>query len=222
MGPDHYINARNAMVASIAERNGLCGNVLEAMRSVPRHEFVPDYNRYLAYADRPVSIGHNATISQPYMVAFMTDAADVTDAERVLEVGTGSGYQAAVLAALGANVFTVEIIAELAERARVDLARLGYVNVAVKTGDGYSGWAENAPYDAILVTAAAPMIPTPLVRQLAEHGRLIVPVGDAYEAQMLKVYEKIDGLLALRKTIPVRFIPMTGRVAAKAVSTLHA
>jgi protein-L-isoaspartate(D-aspartate) O-methyltransferase len=210
---DDYCSSRNAMVDAIAERGSVRRSVLEAMRDVPRHEFVPEYNRHLAYADRAVSIGHMATISQPYMVAYMTEAADITNEEQVLEVGTGSGYQAAVLAALGADVFSVEINAELAERARVDLARLGYVNAAVKAGDGYSGWPEHAPFDAIVVTAATPLIPEPLVEQLAEYGRLVIPLGDADEPQVLKVYEKVDGLLALRKTTPVRFIPMIGLVS---------
>jgi protein-L-isoaspartate(D-aspartate) O-methyltransferase len=212
MATDDFRKARSAMVNAIAERGGVRDSVLDAMRTVPRHEFVPDYNGDLAYADRAVSIGFGATISQPFVVAYMTDAADITEEEQVLEVGTGSGYQAAVLATLGADVYSLEIDGDLAERARVDLVRLGYMNVAVKHGDGYSGWPEHGPYDAILVTAATPTIPEPLVEQLAECGRLVIPVGDPDAVQMLKVYEKVDGLLALRKTTQVRFIPMTGLV----------
>jgi protein-L-isoaspartate(D-aspartate) O-methyltransferase len=201
------------MVNAIAERSSVRDSVLDALRIVPRHEFVPEYNRDIAYADRAVSIGFGATISQPFMVAYMTDAADVSEKERVLEVGTGSGYQAAVLATLGADVYSLEIEGELAERARAVLARLGYVNVTVQQGDGYSGWPEHSPYDAIVVTAASPKIPEPLVEQLAECGRLVIPVGDPDAVQVLKVYEKVDGSLTLRKTTQVRFIPMTGMVS---------
>ncbi len=212
MVTDDFRKARSAMVNTIAERGGVRDSVLDAMRTVPRHEFVPDYNGDLAYADRAVSIGFGATISQPFVVAYMTDAADVTDNDQVLEVGTGSGYQAAVLVTLGADVYTLEIDSVLAERARVDLARLGDINASVKQGDGYSGWPEHGPYDAIVVTAAAPTIPEPLIEQLAECGRLVIPVGEPDGVQMLKVYEKVDGLLTLRKTTHVRFIPMTGMV----------
>ncbi|HEY8430568.1 MAG TPA: protein-L-isoaspartate(D-aspartate) O-methyltransferase, partial [Sandaracinaceae bacterium] len=151
--------------------------VLAAMRAVPRHRFVPPEEARFAYDDRPLSIGHGQTISQPYIVALMTELADVTRGERVLEIGTGSGYQAAILAELGAEVYTIEIVRPLGERAAALLRELGYANVRARIGDGYRGWPEHAPFDAILLTAAPPEIPRPLLDQLAVGGRLVAPVG---------------------------------------------
>ncbi len=183
--------------------------VLEAMRSVPRHEFVPDTHRPLAYSDRALPIGHGQTISQPYIVALMTELAQVKDQDRVLEVGTGSGYHAAVLAQLGQEVYSVEIIEELADSARQRLQRMGYANVRVRAGDGFQGWPEFAPFDAIVVTCAPPEVPEPLQEQLAPGGNLVVPVGEDW--QELKVLsKKEDGTWEEESVIRVRFVPMTG------------
>lgn len=199
------------MVATVAAGDVDAPRVLAALKHVPRHRFVPQGVRGKAYADTPLPIGHQQTISQPYIVGFMSQAADVQPGEKVLEIGTGSGYQAAVLAELGAKVFTVEIVEPLAQRAQATLQELGYKDVKVRHGDGYAGWPERAPFDAIVVTAAPPQLPEPLVTQLAEGGRLVVPVGPAREVQQLEVYAKRDGSLTLRSTTPVRFVPMTGR-----------
>jgi protein-L-isoaspartate(D-aspartate) O-methyltransferase len=181
--------------------------VLEAMRKVPRHEFVPREQRPYAYADHPLPIGHQQTISQPYIVAAMTELAQVRPGARVLEIGTGSGYQAAVLAELGAEVYSIEIVEPLARSAAATLERLGY-RVQVRAGDGYQGWPEHAPFEAIVVTAAPPRIPEPLKQQLAEGGRLVIPVGDFY--QELVVLTRRGGELERRSVFPVRFVPMTG------------
>ena len=183
--------------------------VLAAMGKVPRHEFVPANLRHEAYADHPLPIGHGQTISQPYIVAFMTEVVDPKPGDRVLEVGAGSGYQAAVLAEVVSNVFTIEIVEPLAKRAEADLARLGYANVQVRTGDGYQGWPEAAPFDAILVTCAPDHVPQPLVAQLKEGGRMIIPVG-AFGDQELYLLEKRGGQVQRRAVLPVRFVPMTG------------
>jgi protein-L-isoaspartate(D-aspartate) O-methyltransferase len=183
--------------------------VLTAMRRVPRHEFVPEPVRGLAYADRPLPIGHDQTISQPAIVATMTELAKVRRGSRVLEIGTGSGYQAAVLAEMAAEVYSIEIVAPLGEQAAKLLARLGYKNVKTRIGDGYRGWPEAAPFDAIVVTAAPPKVPEPLKRQLKPGGRLIIPVGDAY--QELRVFTRTRSGWDERVIIPVRFVPMTGR-----------
>jgi protein-L-isoaspartate(D-aspartate) O-methyltransferase len=183
---------------------------LAAMRKVPRHELVPAAVRLAAYTDSPLPIGLGQTISQPYIVAFMTEALGLRGGEKVLEVGTGSGYQAAVLAEIAAQVYTIEIVAPLAERARADLARLGYTNVHVRAGDGYLGWPEAAPFDAIIVTAAAPRIPEPLKEQLKDGGRLVIPVGEEY--QSLVVLTRTGSRFAERTVLPVRFVPMTGKV----------
>jgi protein-L-isoaspartate(D-aspartate) O-methyltransferase len=179
------------------------------MRKVPRHEFVPESVRRAAYDDRPLPIGQGQTISQPYIVALMTELARLTPESRVLEVGTGSGYQAAVLAELVAEVYTVEIVPELARRAEGDLTRLGYKNVYLRLGDGYLGWPELAPFDAIVVTAAPEKIPPPLLEQLKVGGRLVIPVGDYF--QELKVVTRTAE--GYREEIggSVRFVPMTGR-----------
>jgi protein-L-isoaspartate(D-aspartate) O-methyltransferase len=206
--------AREAMVRQIEARGGISNPaVLAAMRHVPRHVFVPAPQRPRAYLDRPLSIGHEQTISQPYIVALMTDLAAVGPGSRVLEVGTGSGYQAAVLAELGAKVHSIEIVAELGQQAAATLRSLGY-SVDTRIGDGYRGWPESAPFDAIVVTAAPPEIPAPLLQQLAPGGRLVVPVGD--DAQVLKVITRgNDGTLTERSVAPVRFVPMTGEAGGK-------
>ena len=187
--------------------------VLAAMRSVPRHELVPKAARAHAYADYPLSIGHGQTISQPYIVALMTELLEPRGDDRVLEIGTGSGYQAAVLSSLVREVYSIEIVEPLAQRAASDLARLGYDNVTVIAGDGYRGLPDKAPFDAIIVTAAPPYVPQPLIDQLAAGGRLVVPVGDRY--QELQLLEKTDAGVTVRKVLPVRFVPMTGEVRRK-------
>ncbi len=185
--------------------------VLEAMRTVARHQFVPFAYRELAYTDQPLPIGEGQTISQPYIVALMTELAGVSPGEKVLEIGTGSGYQAAVLAELTDFVFTIEILEPLARRAEQTLRELGLTPIRVRVGDGYLGWPEEAPFDAILVTAAAPMVPQPLVDQLALDGRLVVPVGDD-PVQELMVWTKTSEGIIQEAVIPVRFVPMVGEV----------
>lgn len=203
---------RNEMVSrDIAGRGIRDPRVLAALRAVPRHEFVPEDYRGEAYADHPLPIGLGQTISQPYIVALMTELAEVKPDSRVLEVGTGSGYQAAVLNELCRDVSTIEILPELADHARATLARLGYTNVAVRIGDGYLGWPEKAPFDAILVTAAPDHVPQPLVDQLKPGGRMILPVGPSAGVQDLTLVRKgEDGILAEQTIIPVRFVPLTG------------
>ncbi len=183
--------------------------VLDAMRRVPRHELVPADLRKHAYEDRPLPIGHGQTISQPYVVAFMTEKLEPRPRDRVLEIGTGSGYQAAVLAELVAEVYSIEIVEPLAERAAADLARLGYDNIHLRAGDGYRGWPEAAPFDAIIVTCAPEAVPDPLVDQLREGGRMVIPVG-ASGNQQLVLMHKVGGVLEKRSVLPVRFVPMTG------------
>src|SRR3989449_241338 len=182
--------------------------VLEAMATVPRHEFVPEASRAAAYADRPLLIGHGQTISQPFIVAFMTERLDPKPTDRVLEIGTGSGYQAAVLSVLVAEVYTIEIVNELAERARTDVGRLGYTNVHVRAGDGYKGWPEAAPFDAVIVTCAPDSVPQALVDQLKEGGRMVIPVGSGFD-QELYLLEKKGGKVERHAVLPVRFVPMT-------------
>ena len=199
------------MVAEQLEPRGIDDPaVLRAMGAVPRHAFVPEEERERAYADRPLPIGHRQTISQPYVVAFMTQAAAVSPGERVLEVGTGSGYQAAVLAELAAEVYSIEIVEPLASRSARTLADLGYRNVQVRHGDGYRGWPEAAPFDAIVVTAAAPRVPEPLLEQLAVGGRLVIPVGDW--DQEIEVHTRSADGITVERVLPVRFVPMTGEV----------
>jgi protein-L-isoaspartate(D-aspartate) O-methyltransferase len=202
---------REQMVAQqIAARGVRDERTLAAMRKVPRHLFVPPEVAGQAYADHPLPIGQGQTISQPYIVGFMTEALDLDGDETVLEVGTGSGYQAAVLAEIVPRVHTIEIVAPLAEEARTRLKDLGYFNVEVRAGDGYQGWPEAAPFDAIIVTAAAPRIPEPLKEQLREGGRLILPVGD--ELQELVVVTRRGDRFEQKRVLPVRFVPMTGEV----------
>jgi protein-L-isoaspartate(D-aspartate) O-methyltransferase len=203
--------AREAMVReTIAARGVKDARTLVAMRQVPRHLFVPPGLVSQAYADYPLPIGHAQTISQPYIVAFMTEALGLEGGEKVLEVGTGSGYQAAVLAEIAAKVYTIEIVPALAEDARERLARLGYGNVEVRAGDGYAGWPEAAPFDGILVTAAAPRVPRPLKEQLKDGGRLVLPVGDEY--QEVVVVTRRGEAFEERRVLAVRFVPMTGEV----------
>jgi protein-L-isoaspartate(D-aspartate) O-methyltransferase len=182
--------------------------VLAAMARVPRHELVPERYRSEAYGDCPLPIGYGQTISQPYIVAFMTQQLDPKPADRVLEVGTGSGYQAAVLAELVKVVYTIEIVVPLAQRAEADLRRLGYTNVFVRAGDGYMGWPEAAPFDAIIVTCAPEQVPPLLVDQLKDGGRMIIPVGPSWN-QELVLLRKQGGRLEKRAVLPVRFVPMT-------------
>ena len=182
--------------------------VVNAMRRVPRDRFVPPDQRERAYEDRPLPIGYRQTISQPYIVAYMTQALRLTSDAKVLEVGTGSGYQAAVLAELAATVYSIEIVTQLAERARDTLAELGYANVQVRQGDGYAGWPDQAPFDAIMVTAAPDHVPQPLIDQLALGGRLIIPVGQ--DRQTLTILTRTEDGEERETTLPVLFVPMTG------------
>ena len=187
--------------------------VLAAMRGVPRHEFVPSARRGSAYDDTPLPIGHGQTISQPYIVALMTALLEVRPSDRVLEVGTGSGYQAAVLAELTPYVYTMEIIEPLLREAAARLDRLGYKTVQTKAGDGYDGWPDAAPFDGIIVTCAAGHVPPPLWEQLKPGGRMVIPIGGVYETQRLLVLTKEqDGSRRSRNVLPVRFVPMTGKI----------
>jgi protein-L-isoaspartate(D-aspartate) O-methyltransferase len=213
-----FARARQRMVdEQLRARDITDERVLAAMARVPRHLFVPEAVRDRAYDDRPLPIGYGQTISQPYIVAYMTQAlelgADAKTRGRVLEIGTGSGYQAAVLAELVREVYTIEIIKELAERASATLAALGYTNVVVRHGDGYLGWPERAPFDGILVTAAPDHVPQPLVDQLAVGGRLVLPVGRFF--QEMTIVTKTPQGLRRRTTIPVLFVPMTGGAVKK-------
>ena len=206
--------ARRRMVEEqLAARGITDARVLAAMGKVPRHALVPEEVRPQAYADGPLPIGEGQTISQPYIVAYMTEQLALKGGERVLEVGTGSGYQAAVLAELAAEVYTVEIVPALARRAAADLARLGYRNVTVREGDGYRGWPEKAPFDAIVVTAAPPEVPEPLIAQLKPGGRLVLPVGEAFQ-DLLLLTKDASGVQQ-RRLLPVRFVPMTGEAQEK-------
>jgi protein-L-isoaspartate(D-aspartate) O-methyltransferase len=184
--------------------------VLAAMSEVPRHEFVPSDVRDDAYRDRPLPIGHGQTISQPYIVALMTQVLEPKPTDVVLEIGTGSGYQAAVLSKLVRHVYTIEIVAALARRAEADLSRLGFTNVTVRAGDGYRGWPEAAPFDAIIVTCAPDEVPPVLVDQLKEGGRMVIPVGNPFLGQDLYLLRKEGGRVERRSILPVRFVPMTG------------
>ena len=204
------LRAHAARPGSGAPGGRISAPVLDAMASVPRHLLVPERYRRFAYADRPLPIGYGQTISQPYIVALMTELLRPGPKAVVLEIGTGSGYQAAVLAKLVAHVYTIEIVSGLARRAAADLARLGYGNVTVKAGDGYKGWPEHAPFDAIMVTAAPKEVPPPLIDQLKPGGRLIMPLENALGYQSLIVIEKgLDGRIARRDVIGVRFVPLT-------------
>ena len=217
---------RQQMVADIAvmaaatarqtRRAQFSDRVMEAMRSVERHRFVPQMLRRLAYRNEPLPIGEGQTISQPYIVALSTDLIDPKPNHVVLEIGTGSGYQAAVLARLVKQVYSIEIVEPLGRQATARLSELGFRNVEVRIGDGYLGWPDQAPFDAIVVTAAAPYIPDPLVAQLKPGGKMVIPVGAAQGGQeLLLVDKKADGTIARTVVLPVRFVPMTGERAAK-------
>jgi protein-L-isoaspartate(D-aspartate) O-methyltransferase len=204
-----YAAARSHMVAGqLKARDITDPRVLAAMGQVPRHRFVPDYLAPLAYGDQPLPIGSGQTISQPYIVALMSQWAAVKPGDRVLEVGTGSGYQAAVLAELTEQVFTIELLPELAQQAAARLKILGYHQVRVQAGDGYRGWPEEAPFDAILVTAAAPAVPPALMAQLKEGGRLVIPLGEAGGDQTLVRLRKVQGEMKVEERLPVRFVPL--------------
>ncbi len=206
---DEYAAERQDMVDLQIRRRGIHDErVLGAMSRVPRHAFVPASWRSAAYDDRPLPIGHDQTISQPYIVGFMTEALELDGTEKLLEIGTGSGYQAAVLAEVAREVFTIEIVEPLARRSTAVLAELGYDNVHVRCGDGYRGWPEEAPFDAIMVTAAPDHVPQPLLDQLAVGGRLILPVGSW--DQNLVLFERTETGLERREVLPVVFVPMTG------------
>ncbi len=200
---------REYMVRAQIEARGVTDRrVLEAMRKVPRHLFVPENLRPLSYEDTPISIGFGQTISQPFIVAFMTELLQPEPLHKVLDIGTGSGYQAAVLAELVREVYTIEIVSELKEEADAILRDLGYTNIVSRVGDGYYGWPEAGPYDGILVAAAPERVPEPLLEQLAEGGRLVIPVGDLF--QFLEVYTYRHGEVKRERNIAVRFVPMTG------------
>ena len=210
---DFYHAARQQMVKEDIEGRGIDDErVVQAMLEVKRHLFVPEDYRHLAYADRPLPIGEGQTISQPYIVALMTYHLHLQPEEKVLEIGTGSGYQAAVLAKLAKEVYSVEIIEELATTAQERLQELGYHNVQVRCGDGFYGWKEHAPYDAIIVTCAAPTIPERLIGQLGEGGRMILPLGDDPFYQSLTVLTKRGGKLEEQRITGVVFVPMTGAI----------
>ena len=210
---DQFVRARRAMIERDLMTRGIRdARVLEAMGSIERELFVPAKLRSLAYEDRPLSIGEGQTISQPYMVAFMTQLLSLKGTERVLEIGTGSGYQTAVLGEIAAEVYSIEIIPKLSERAKILLVQLGLDNVHLKVGDGFFGWAEQGPFDAILVTAAAPKIPEPLWRQLREGGRLIMPLGAERQAQTLVRVTKSDGKQVVEELTGVVFVPLTGAI----------
>lgn len=203
---------RNEMVEDqLVPRDINDRELLDAMREVPRHLLVPEGNRSRAYMDSPLPIGHGQTISQPYILAFMTQILDLDHGDKVLEIGTGSGYQAAVLSHITPNVYSIEIIEALGNRAKQDLEELGYSNINVKIGDGYYGWEEHAPFDAIIVTAASGHIPSPLVRQLKPGGTVVIPIGGPYQTQtLMKVTKSESGQIQTESLMAVRFVPMTG------------
>ena len=209
-------NRRRMVDLQLRARDIVDRRVLEAMNKVPRHEFVPRAMRLHAYEDRPLPIGHQQTISQPYIVALMSQLAAPTKKARALDVGTGSGYQAAVLAELVDKVYSIEIIKPLAEEARQRLRSLGYANVEVRQGDGYQGWKEHAPFDVIIVAAAPDHIPQPLVDQLAPGGHLVIPVGSRLRQNLLVVTKRLDGTVRKRTVAPVAFVPLTGEAERSA------
>ena len=204
---------RTRMIDSQLRARGIADKrVLDAMQKVPRHLFVPEEYRSRAYDDSPLPIGHDQTISQPYIVGYMSEALELRPTDRVLEIGTGSGYQAAILGELAGDVYTIEIVPELAERARAALDAAGYRNVHVRHGNGYLGWPEAAPFDRIIVTAAPEKIPQALVDQLAVGGIMVVPVGAVYDDQVMTIVRKTDKGVVTRETLPVRFVPMKKRI----------
>jgi len=222
MADDSYQQKRDQLMTLIEkdivdnsdflDNNRLSEQVVIAMRAVPRHEFVPQKHRHQAYKNRPLPIGYGQTISQPTIVAMMTDLLQLKATDSVLEVGTGSGYQAAVLAEITRNVYSFEVVTELAERAAKDLKRTGYDYVKTRTGDGYYGWKEAAPFDAIIVTAAASHIPPPLIKQLKVGGRMIIPVGNQFMLQHLVLVTKdAADNVKIRQILPVKFVPLIGK-----------
>jgi protein-L-isoaspartate(D-aspartate) O-methyltransferase len=208
---EHNPAAERMVKLQIENRDVRDTRVLEAMRRTPRHLFVPPGSRALAYEDHPVSIGQRQTISQPYMVAFMTQALELRGGERVLEIGTGSGYQTAILAELCREVFSIERIPELASAAEKALATLGYQNIRLRVGDGSEGWPEHAPFDGILVAAAAPSIPPRLRDQLADNGVMVIPVGDWRRSQEIMVARRTGGAVTVERSIGCRFVPLIGK-----------
>lgn len=210
--PDPYTSQRERMLRDQIEARGIrSADVLRALRATPRHLFVPNAIRNQAYNDTALPIGSGSTISQPYIVALMTELLRPQKHQRILEIGTGSGYQAAVLAQLTKHVYTIEIMPDLANSARERLAQLGYSNVAVRHGDGYRGWPEAAPFDAIIVTAAPSEIPRTLIDQLARGGRLVAPVGIGWAQDLIVIEKHSDGTLAKSSVVPVVFVPMKGQ-----------
>ncbi|MBS1271937.1 MAG: Protein-L-isoaspartate O-methyltransferase [Candidatus Marinimicrobia bacterium] len=211
-GFEERVDERNEMVDDqIAVRGVRSDKVLDAMRSVPRHLFVPKSQRSNAYRDRPLPIGHGQTISQPYIVAYMTEILNLSSDDKVLEIGTGSGYQSAVLSEITPHVYTIEIIEALGRQAKERYEKLGYDSIRVKIADGYFGWKEYAPFDAIIVTAAAGHVPPPLLKQLKPDGVMMIPVGSPYLTQtLMKVTKSESGEMRTQNLMPVRFVPMTG------------
>lgn len=213
---DTFAAARQQMIKDhLKGRDITDPAVLQAMRDVPRHRFVPSALQEFAYADRPLPIGHGQTISQPYVVAFMTQMLEVRPEDTILEIGTGCGYQAAVLARMVKQVYTIEIVQPLADSARALLAELGCKNIFVKADDGFDGWPEHAPFDKIILTCAVQEIPPALIKQLKDGGRIIAPEGAADEVQYLVIATKQNGKIQHRKVLPVRFVPMTGKAQEK-------
>jgi protein-L-isoaspartate(D-aspartate) O-methyltransferase len=219
---EHFTAQRQQMVREIQQnvedtslyigKQALNERVMSAMGTVPRHEFVPASLQSSAYENRPLSIGHGQTISQPYIVALMTDLVDPGEQDTVLEIGTGSGYQAAILSALVKKVYSIEIVEALGRSARVRLQELGYDNVETRLGDGYYGWSEQGPFDAIVVTAASSHIPPPLVQQIKPGGIMLIPVGSQFQVQQLTLVKKDKaGGIITRQVLPVRFVPLTGK-----------
>ena len=207
----NYEKERKALIELLEEDGEFDSRVMRVMARVPRHLFVPKRYRSKAYENVPLPIGHGQTISQPYVVALMTDLLELKQDDKVLEVGTGSGYQAAILAELTDEIYTIEIIEKLAESGAAVLKQQNYGNVQTRVGDGYYGWREEAPFDAIVVTAAADHIPPPLVRQLKPGGRMVIPVGSRFMVQQLVLLEKDSGgRVSLQQILPVRFVPLTG------------
>jgi len=222
MNDETFAEARRRLMEEIEaearETQGWTGRatysdrVMAAMAKVPRHEFVPSPDLSMAYINRPLAIGHGQTISQPYIVAVMTDLLDLQPDDRVLEIGTGCGYQAAVLAEIAERVYTVEIVKELAEKTQRRLRQLGYENIETRIGNGYEGWPEAAPFDAVMITSAPPRIPVALVDQLKPGGRMVVPVGSRNETQMLyRCVKREDGTLDKERKLPVAFVPMVDK-----------
>jgi protein-L-isoaspartate(D-aspartate) O-methyltransferase len=206
---EEFAAQRRKLVEVLKSQGLKSRTVLDALLKVPRHKFVPASHRQRSYENRPLPIGHEQTISQPFIVGYMTEAADIAPGDRVLEIGTGSGYQAAVLAELANEVYSIEIVPPLADSARKVLGELGYKNVHVKTGNGYLGWPEHAPFDAIIVTAAPDEVPKALVDQLAVGGTMVVPVGSEFQ-EMVIITRRESGVVE-RRTIPVAFVPMVGK-----------